>query len=853
VHAKNFVVCCAPLFSAAPEEAVQFERGLWRQGDVWIQRSRLTARVSAKVFLSGSELNQIERPIEETDERKVTILEADASGPTEWWIEYFGIRFRAEGTEAAIHVSVDPSLSETGARRLEEVRKSLQSEYAGRGLSHLLSPVLEGRSVRVGDQVDVAPEVASLLLAPASGWSCRSMRLRLRGAAKSQGLNCGEFEVEIVCESDLPSGQGMRAELKGSAQVEAASCALKELSVEGPVSMSLDGAPAPIRVEALARMTFELRSEQKSLRWNGSSSSSWHDAASWSPPQVPDEIDEVALIEREGEVLLEGTVRLDAIAVLAPRAVLRLRTATLEAEALEGFQSAGVLELDPGSRAELIGTFHNLSTGRVLVTRGGAHCTFRTPGSVESIWRNDGEVLVCTGAPFFATLQFRGATVIEGGGFIRLEHSGAVLETAAESSLTQSKEHRICGAGLLRAVLVNYGIVEADVGGGQLRIVSESLVNRGELRARSGGELLFSGGNIDNEGGVIVADGGNVLFASPPPQGEGDETPAVVRIRGGVLSSAPGSLLRVAARGRLVLESERPQEDARPPESVQLRGDLLITEEDATVTVRGSLQNDGTIHVFEKGISSAVLRLEAGDPSGEVRLEGKGGIVLHQEAAARVELADQVRCVQHAPHTISGAGHLLMSLENRGTIRADHPGGLTIHVQEFGLTNLGRIEVISGATLTVKQGELVQLAGVLRVDGTLDLRDSRLSLAGGTLSGTGALMGPVVNSAGTVSLRTTASLRIDGDYAQREDGALLVEIAGNGAESERALLDVSGSALLAGTLEISAESSRPAPGERWVILSARGGIHGRFTELELPEGLAAELEYTDQSLILVIR
>jgi len=79
------------------------------------------------------------------------------------------------------------------------------------------------------------------------------------------------------------------------------------------------------------------------------------------------------------------------------------------------------------------------------------------------------------------------------------------------------------------------------------------------------------------------------------------------------------------------------------------------------------------------------------------------------------------------------------------------------------------------------------------------------------------------NSAGT--------LGVEADFSQASGGTLAIELAGT-ADGEFDVLDVAGTATLAGALDVSLLGGfTPTDGETWVILTADGGITGSFDSI----------------------
>ena len=115
--------------------------------------------------------------------------------------------------------------------------------------------------------------------------------------------------------------------------------------------------------------------------------------------------------------------------------------------------------------------------------------------------------------------------------------------------------------------------------------------------------------------------------------------------------------------------------------------------------------------------------------------------------------------------------------------------------------------------LPVAEGSAAQLAG-----GSLSAAQ-QINIAGGTLSGFGAITGSVHN-AGTVSPSTTGGvLTVSGTYQQTSAGVLSSVITGTTPGTKFGQLSVGGQATLAGTLKVSTGNGfTPSHGESFSVL-----------------------------------
>jgi hypothetical protein len=170
--------------------------------------------------------------------------------------------------------------------------------------------------------------------------------------------------------------------------------------------------------------------------------------------------------------------------------------------------------------------------------------------------------------------------------------------------------------------------------------------------------------------------------------------------------------------------------------------------------------------------------------------------------------------------------------------------------QGFLLTNTGRVEALSGT---------LQFTGVDRIPsfdqdaGTAVLQGGSLAgtlqFDGGKLIGKGTITGDVISNGATVAPGfSPGKLSIVGNYTQAKCAALEIEIAGlatPGTSFDQ--LNVSGSAQLAGTLQVSTiDGFKPGPSDT-VNAVAAGTITGTF------DNTNSQVAYSSNSAIVAAR
>jgi len=171
-----------------------------------------------------------------------------------------------------------------------------------------------------------------------------------------------------------------------------------------------------------------------------------------------------------------------------------------------------------------------------------------------------------------------------------------------------------------------------------------------------------------------------------------------------------------------------------------------------------------------------------------------------------------------------------------------------------GLTVAGGGTLVLTAANTYTGGTIVS-GGVLEVgaDATGSIAGPVTVSAGGTLGGYGWIVGAVTNNGGTVLPGGTSgrlgALTVTGPYTQTASSTLAVEVAPSGA----ALLNVTGAATIAGTLQLTFDpgvyTATTEP-----LLDAAGGLSGTFGTVTASGSplMQYSISYTADTVNLVI-
>lgn len=163
----------------------------------------------------------------------------------------------------------------------------------------------------------------------------------------------------------------------------------------------------------------------------------------------------------------------------------------------------------------------------------------------------------------------------------------------------------------------------------------------------------------------------------------------------------------------------------------------------------------------------------------------------------------------------------------------DLGGNTTANINTGAVLEINNRLNLHGHTLT-KTG-----SGTLTINNIVKLDGGALLGAGGSIGGSGTVLGNLDNSNGTIAPgNSPGTLHIYGDYTQGSGAALTIEIA----EGEHDVLHVTGTTTLAGVLQVSVLGDfQPALGAHFRILDT-GVITGSFDSIQ-SSGLGNDLQW----------
>lgn len=420
--------------------------------------------------------------------------------------------------------------------------------------------------------------------------------------------------------------------------------------------------------------------------------------------------------------------------------------------------------------------------------------------------------------------------------------------------LTNSATHTIRGAGqigLNSIFLTNNGLIDATTPTSitmDLR-EEETNVNDGTLRASGGGTFhLVNSGTLDNTHGVIEAHDASLFIISNSG------------VTGGELATQDSGVIRLGPSG--------------PPHLYDLTNTGVIRVPNGLAAAwSGTVVNDGTIALDSVG-NGTDFRVN----SASMTLAGSGELVMSNNIwnVIRNNFGPVTTFVNGADHTVRGAGQIGLNsigVVNDGTMIADESASIVIDPRDEaggfvnnglfhvtgngaatfswdGFTNTGVVDVDATRSLT-RNGNYLQTGGRTIMDGSLAINSGSLLLQGGVLEGSGVIGGGIVNNSGgnVAPGSSPGTLTLQNGYTQGPGGTLSVELGGPNIGVQSDLLAVTGTATLAGKLNVTlVDDFTPGPGEEITILTANSVV-GTF---DLIEPCFYNIIYTPTSVKVIV-
>ncbi len=530
----------------------------------------------------------------------------------------------------------------------------------------------------------------------------------------------------------------------------------------------------------------------------------------------------------------------------------------------------------------LVGRTLNTTGGTVTITSSGGYLALAGGATVNSTttWNIGGSYQLYSGAQVgvTGTGTFNNNT---GGTFTKSDASTSIVYVPFNNMgkvnvcTLSSGVCTTSGTGTLNLQLVGNSTGNWSAAGGGLLELSSGLGNTSTL---NGG---FSGaGTVDfgvNQGTINVTGSYGVTGGT---QSTGSGTTNFV---------APGT---VSSVGALAISSgivnfstgSSPNANTITAPTMNLSGGILTGIDQETISglttwTGGNIcttQSAGscTAPTGTQGITnpSGGMSLSGGDILVGRTLNTTGGTVTITSSGGYLALAGGATVNSTTTWNIGGSYQLYsgaqVGVTGTGTFNNNTGGTFTksdasTSIVYVPFNNMANVFANAG-TLSFS-GAYTQTAGNTFLGGGSIQTSNPLSIQGGTVTGSGTITNSgstavISNTGGTLSpgvSTTIGSIAIGtgtaGNYSQGSSGALNAKIAGTGA-GQYDTLSASGTATLAGTLNVTLDGYTPVLGDSFTILTA-GSVGGTFAITNFPTlsaGLGFKVTYNATSVVLSV-
>jgi hypothetical protein len=370
------------------------------------------------------------------------------------------------------------------------------------------------------------------------------------------------------------------------------------------------------------------------------------------------------------------------------------------------------------------------------------------------------------------------------------------------------------------------------------------LINSGSIDARG---TVSAAGNLINMGSISssgLSSGGLFRNAGFVIAGGSGSFGAIENDAGHQLTVASG-----AASATWTVQTDVTNAGALIVGSI---GQDIAAHAQGILSIGGKLTNSGVLGVYgiitSAGPAGSIVNAASVENTGSILVTGnfqdlppfnKDGGRLNVSGdflnSGSVKVSGDVASGPGAPSNNLGGGIFVGgTFSNSGDVQvigSDYGEGGRIHANG-GFLNSGQVTIAGGrydGAFVVAPGySYVQTAGMTTVDGELD---AEVVLEGGTLRGSGMIVGAVNNIGGVVDPGDPVTLNVMGNYTQGPGGILEFHIAGI---DDYARLVILGNASLDGTLRLLLDRGyTPNLGDQFLLLSY-GSVTGDFAFLDSP-------------------
>lgn len=518
-------------------------------------------------------------------------------------------------------------------------------------------------------------------------------------------------------------------------------------------------------------------------------------------------------------------------------------TGSFETARVIGVTGNSVLDVDGGA---IVAASGPVSGNGALIKNGAGALTIDGAASHAGGTIVNGGLLALNGEN-----TYTGGNVVNAGATLQVGKNAALGALANGVTLNNGTLHATGSFETARAVGVS-GAAHIDTEAGATVISTGDLAGSGALVKDGAGSLVLNGA-VSHAGGATVNGGTLVL------NGANSYTGGNKVNNGGTLQVATDASLGNAANG-VVLDGGRLRTTTTfgTTRSITLAGNARIdTVDGTTLTAIGAVSGPGRL--FKEGSGTLILGGDNINWSGGTTIDAGVVRVISSTGIGTGDVELNGGMIE-ATVTLTTGQKINVAGNTRLFTQAGTTTTLTGDLQSMNATGISSCFIKSGAgtlnmtgTATLRNGTCVQ-EGMLRANGVLN---SVVTVdEGAFLRGSGLITGPVTvsgtlapgNSPGTLTAISTVTMASTSTFQADINGLGTASGPGNysrllitGAGNQ--LVINNGATLAPNLVAITGVDTYtpyvPALGNSFRVITAEGGIVGRFAPLAQPAGLAA--------------
>jgi hypothetical protein len=515
-----------------------------------------------------------------------------------------------------------------------------------------------------------------------------------------------------------------------------------------------------------------------------------------------------------GDTVLNGTSALTG-SFFSPlaRQVDNFGTATVAAGTSLNFQSNAVFNNNAGATLLLpdsagMSTF--FSAGSALNNAGLVQKT--APAGTANLgltFNNTGTVDVQAGTLALTAGGIGGGTfTVESGATLSVGNytfQGATVSGAGAVQVGTFNSLTVAGASSVQTLTINGGTVTANAALSVQNWTFSGGTLTGPATVTVTGAFNWTGGSLSGSGDTVLQ-GASTITGSffGPLSRQLDNYGTATVVAGSTVYFENNAVWNNQAGATLVLPDSAGITTFFSPGSLINNAGLIqkVGPAGTTSSVGLTVNNTGTIEVDAGTLSLGGLTDLSGTTlsGGTYLLSGVlqvPGADIHTNAATVVLNGPAAELFNSAFFSQNDAFTNLSANAAAGSLTLENGKALTVPGD---FSNAGAVAVGAGSAFTAG-GNYTQTGGATAVDGTLTA-NSTVAVNGGVLSGAGTVNANVVNAALVSPGDSPGTLTVNGNYTQTAAGALTVEIGGPDSGSGYDQLAISGTATLAGAINL---------------------------------------------------